>query len=1063
MAQINFSEIDFNELKQAIIDYITDTSDFEDQNVEGSNFNLLCGLLAYVTNILSYNLNQAVNETYISTVELRSNLLKIVKLLNYVPYRKQSSRIKVDVEVLNISTVLNATSQYLLKYDQISAGGYNFYYIGENIELVQTNDSGNYVLRGVTFYEGEFIELLSSFTGDNTDFQEYIIEDDDVGAYLKVFTIDSVTGNRTYWELYDEGAVYDNPGSEPIYFLEEIEEGYKIFFGNNKLGKSPEVDEIIGFEYIKPSGNEANELVTYSWTGDGLNTTINTGFNQNYITNATLTINQSSDNIQKSYAGAPRETIEEIKFNAPKFYTSQARAVTENDYASLAIKHEWVDKANTTGGEKILKAESTSEYELGKVFINAKTDTSVYPFILFTETDLEVIRQYLLNFSVVTINPIVRNAQYIYLSNESTIRYTSDKIPSIEDTATSISSYVNGTQSNFEEYFEYTKYTTNIDDADVLTTSNITKLEKYIILYDTETIVPNTYEIYENEVRTGVYVTKFAKNIKKTKLEDRARVPIEWFGANGDPDTNDLYTNPYYGQVIPSTRIEEYKTGGDFDNTLVNVYFPSNHPYNAGDENTPGFYEVLYANVNEFGLPDYIDDTQTDVDWDEQGGTGASGDLKLYFGNEDDTGKITLDFSCTVSTVDQLNIVALVKAKSNSVGTLYFNDMWLVAGAELETGAIDEVLDETGNTYRIYYGETIISELDDIGSTGNDFYAVFPDPDEAGDDKMFQIVSHTNDPFVEAPATTQQTRINVRADSSGDLGSKNFTISSLDSLFVEKKYWVWFNVNTGDYSTPSAEYTEVEVVIPENATKAQVATAIDAAFTIHALDVNVYFETGETEKLIFESITAGTVTDANMNDTGFTYEIVVLGTPATVKNSYSFEIEHVYHEDSVTPIIFNRSLTATIDDDFETLTNGDVFKIYFEARDLSQPIYDVYGELISGSALSNNEVITVSGINTDFEGAYRLRPSSAVSVNNWWLKTDRLRTDAYPTGYGKEMPDYTAISYENTMDMPGLLKAEPIIEYRMFFESQDDDLFLNVSQILTIRTTDIDIDTERAS
>jgi len=888
------------------------------------------------------------------------------------------------------------------------------------------------------------------------------MEDDSVGQYLKVFTIDPVTAVRTEWELYDEGAVYDAPGSETIYFLEEIEEGYKIFFGNNKLGRRPEEGEIIGFEYIKPSGSEANELVTFSWSGDGLTATVNDGFNQNYILDSTITLNQSADNIQKSYAGAPRETIEEIKFNAPKFYTSQARAVTEADFASLTIKNAWVENANVIGGEKILKNDGSGDYELGKVFINAKTNTSVYPFTLFTLTDLEILRQYLLAFAVVTINPVIRNAQYIYLQNESTLRYTSDKLPSVVDTKTSIFNYVNGTQSSFGEYFEYSKYKTNIDDADVLTTSNLTKLEKYIILYDTEDLVPNTYEIYENEERTGVYVTKFAKNIKKTKLEDRARVPVEWFGENGTIDDDGLYENPYYGQVIPSTRIEEYKSGGEFDNTLVNVYFPSNHPYNAGDVSTPGFYEVLYANVDADGLPEYIDDTQTDIDWDDQGGTGAGGDLKLYFGNEDDTGKITLDFSSTVAASNQLNIVALVKSKSDSVGTTYFNDIWLLAGAEVDTGEIDELLDETGDTYRIYYGETVISELETIG-TGEEFYAVFTDPDKEGNDKMFKILSHDNTPFTETPATIQKTQVNVRADVLGDLGSKYFTISSLDATFAEVKYWVWFNVNTGDYSTPSAEYTEVEVSVPENATKEQVATAIDDAFTTHSADISVYFETGETEKLIFESITEGTVTDANMNDTGFTNEILVLGAPAVVKNSYSFVIEHPYHEDNVTPIIYDRSLSGTVADDFATITKGDAFTIYNGARDLSSTIDDVYGDLIVGSDLNDNEIINVEGINIDFEGAYRLRASNAVSVNNQWVKTDRLRTDAYPTGYGKEMPDYTALTYETELDMPGLLQSEPTIEYRFFFESEDDDLFLNTSQILTIRTDDITVDTERAS
>jgi len=184
---IDFTTIDFDELKQELISYISAQSEFTSMNFEGSNLNLLINLLAYITNILSYNLNQSINEVYLGTAQLRSNVLKIVKLLNYTPARAYSSKITLDLS--NITTKVQpahplGTSSYLLKYDKVASGGYNFYYVGDNIEIVST------FINDVEFKEGTLVNDQTGMTGDNTNFQEFIIEDTNIGDYLVVFTVD---------------------------------------------------------------------------------------------------------------------------------------------------------------------------------------------------------------------------------------------------------------------------------------------------------------------------------------------------------------------------------------------------------------------------------------------------------------------------------------------------------------------------------------------------------------------------------------------------------------------------------------------------------------------------------------------------------------------------------------------------------------------------------------------------------------------------------------------------------------------------------------------------------
>jgi len=579
MTQISYTAIDFDVLKQELINYISSQSEFTDYNVEGANMSLLLDLLAYITNILSYNLNQGINENYLDTAELRSNILKIIKTLNYVPSRSTSSKIYADLSGIEISSEIGATTQNLLTYDKISGGGYDFYYVGSPVEI-QTATGGYENISSKLFYEGLLVELTSVFTGDNTDFQEYIIEDTVVGEYLKVYTYDSVTDTRTYWEQFDEGAIYSDPGNAYIYFIEEQEIGYRIYFGNNSLGRRPILNERIDFEYIRPTGIAANSIDTFTWTGGGTDAELWKNYTNDYITAATVAIN-SSGGQSISYGGDEKETIAEIKFNAPKFWQTQGRAVTASDYTALALTNSLVDKAISVGGQDVTPT------QLGKVFVTVKPDEDVVGSNLFSTTQLTELKTELELKSVVSIDVVTQNPQYIYLLPTTVLRYTGTQAPSLSATSSAVDIFINTSNSDFGEYLEFSKLVATIDDADTITTSNITSMEMYSLIKETH--VENE-DVNGTKIEDGDYLITLGKNLDTTYTTKILK---------------------YDDQTGSPTQLDE---GVDYTITYIDD--------NTGDDGLSGQVRISFINTgDDLGIVD----------------TGnASNTYRLYFKTDDD-------------------------------------------------------------------------------------------------------------------------------------------------------------------------------------------------------------------------------------------------------------------------------------------------------------------------------------------------------------------------------------------------------------------------------------------
>lgn len=476
---ISYADIDFNSLQADIISYITQQSEFTDQNRQGSNFQLLTKILAYVTTLLSYNLNQGVNETYLDSAQLRSNVLKIIKILNYVPARKQSAKVYADL------SAIVASPNFLKQYDSIIGADKTFYYVGEDFDLGVATSKSN-----VLFTEGTFVQNLTAYTGNGTEFQSFIIEDTNIGQYFRWFAYDTNTQVKTYWTEFDPTAVYTEPQIAEIFFIEEIEQGYKISCGNNKQGLIFANNTNFGYEYLQPSdAADANEIATFEW---------NAG---TFITEATVGLNAVND---ASYSAEPKETIANIKYNAPKFFQTQGREVVESDYYAFAIKHPWIENADVIGGEKIIPE------QLGKVFITVKADPIAVGNIYFSESELSTLRDYFKTYNVVTINPIVRNPQFVYLILSSILRYTTVQQPSKTLVGSAVDTYVNTSNAKFGDYLEFSKLQAVVDTADSLITSSLLTLVKYVwITSDNYTDIDGNGNKYE----TNTYTITLSKKV----------------------------------------------------------------------------------------------------------------------------------------------------------------------------------------------------------------------------------------------------------------------------------------------------------------------------------------------------------------------------------------------------------------------------------------------------------------------------------------------------------------------------------------------------------------------
>lgn len=349
------NKLEQRDLKSILISYLRSQSDFTDFDYEGSNLSILLDLLAFNTKITNYNINLVANELALETSTFRDNVVSAAKRLGYNPKSYTSAKVNVTYD---ITLANDYETVEIVKGAVLSATNNNKVYLFNTDKLVETplNQSVSFTFDAL---EGRF--LRNRFTVG--DFSRYIIpnnfvdtdtisvsvlEDGNIVKYGRRNTIDNLTSN------------------DRVYFVEEVQDQkYEIVFGDGVLGRKLENGETVIVDYIVTSGQDANNIKTFSSVAsivgvypNGVRETITSGIN--------VTINSP-----QSFNGSNFETINSIKFNAPRFYSAQDRAVTLGDYESI-IKRNFPNIKNI----KVVSGDELQDAKFGKIFIYTSLENS---------------------------------------------------------------------------------------------------------------------------------------------------------------------------------------------------------------------------------------------------------------------------------------------------------------------------------------------------------------------------------------------------------------------------------------------------------------------------------------------------------------------------------------------------------------------------------------------------------------------------------------------------------------------------------------------------------------
>lgn len=454
MAQFNTTELDFDKIKDNLKDYFKRSgSPFQDWDFDGSGLNNLLDILAYNTHYNAVNTHVAMNESFLDSAQIRSNVVSRAKLLGYTPTSKTASTADITLvlrrksDSTNSTYTINRGDTFSSTIDDIT---YTFVLLEDSQSTVAVDDSGisTFTFSNLLVSQGSM--KSRKYNVDNSLLnQKFVIQDPNADiSTLRVKVYD--TPNANTYSIYNRFKEYTSglSSSSLIYYLEENYEGkYEIHFGNNAIGKQPGNQSVIELEFLSTRGDAANGASAFSYSG-GADTTVD----------GTTTIIVNS----KSAGGSDVEDIESIRFNAPLTFIAQNRAVTSDDYKTL-VKQVFgaIDSISVWGGE------DSNPQQFGRVFISIKPEGS----LTLTREEKTSIVDALQSKRVLAIEPIVVDPDYTYLFFNVLFKYNSNFTSLTQsqmetNVREAINKFNESQLQNFDGVFRYSQFLREIDSSD---------------------------------------------------------------------------------------------------------------------------------------------------------------------------------------------------------------------------------------------------------------------------------------------------------------------------------------------------------------------------------------------------------------------------------------------------------------------------------------------------------------------------------------------------------------------------------------------------------------------
>ena len=459
-----FTNLDFDQIKRQLKDYLRANSTFTDFDFEGSNFSVLLNTLAYNTYINSFNANMIVNESFLDSATLRENVVSLARGIGYVPRSRTCARasIRLDVECSASLPTLTLEARGPVCVGATDDSSYIFS-IPEPITTTVVDGKATFgtLEDPVLIYQGAV--LKKKFTVDGSLDQRFLLDNSFIDIQTIVVKVKGLgeTGTGREYSLVDNIIGVDSDSE--IFLIQEVQdEKYELLFGDGIFGKKLENGTQITVTYIITDGSAGNGASLFSFAGtfrDNLNNPVT-------VSSVDLTT------FTKSTSGTDIEPIESVKYFAPRLYAAQFRAVTARDYEAIIQNiYPNTESISVVGGEEL----DPPEFGTVRISIKPKNGDFVSDF------DKDFILSKLKSYSLTGINQKLVDIKILYVEIDSSVYYNSSQISNIDSLKTNVTnalqSYSDSVDlSKFGGRFKYSKVLNVIDDVDRSITSNITRV-----------------------------------------------------------------------------------------------------------------------------------------------------------------------------------------------------------------------------------------------------------------------------------------------------------------------------------------------------------------------------------------------------------------------------------------------------------------------------------------------------------------------------------------------------------------------------------------------------------
>lgn len=471
MPSFKYTNLDFDQIKQSIKDYLRANSDFSDFDFEGSNMSILLDALAYNTYITAFNSNMVANESFLDSATLRENVVSLARNIGYVPRSRKAAEAIVDFDfkfqgdsttvtlkagLVAVGTVNNTSYVFSIPEDIVTTSPLN------PGEVAGQNPKRTATFSGITVYQGTYLTKQWVVNG-STD-QRFLIEN----SFVDIDTL-RVTVRKSGASAGLSFAKVDNiinvTGTSNVYLIQEaVNETYELLFGDGLFGTKLEVGDTISISYIITDGKDGNEGKNFAFSGNILNDS-GTPISPYELT--TVTTSQSARN------GSDIESVDSVRYFAPRMYSAQNRAVTPRDYEAIVQSiYPNTESISVVGGEEL------DPPEFGTVVLSIKPRNGTFLSDFTKQNILTKLKSY----SIAGINQRIEDLKILYVELVTSVYYNN----SIFDDPNELKSQViqalteYGGSTNLNKFggrFKYSESQRIVDRANPSITSNIMRVQ----------------------------------------------------------------------------------------------------------------------------------------------------------------------------------------------------------------------------------------------------------------------------------------------------------------------------------------------------------------------------------------------------------------------------------------------------------------------------------------------------------------------------------------------------------------------------------------------------------